>query len=240
MLPLVTYESSSDSEGSDNEASSSTMPPLPNFFSPVEKKEDPSKHQGRIRTKPHIENSWATYVYVEVPVSDEVRNMVQPMISNEIHSMIQDGNNLHVSLSRCIFLKEHQLEMFAQTIRDHVTQDASFNISFAQVSILTNDEKTRSFITTEIGEGYNELLGLLKSVDTVMEKLRLPVFYKPARFHASVAWSLSESLLEEAIGSIPTMIMDDLNTIRHLVSKLMIKMGNRIVEVPLSSSKWVS
>lgn len=33
----------------------------------------------------------------------------------------------------------------------------SINVSFAQLSVLTNDEGTRSFVTAEIGAGYNEV-----------------------------------------------------------------------------------
>ena len=60
-----------------------------------------------------------------MPVSDEVKRIVQPLISDQIHSLLQEENDdqaLHVSLSRSVFLKEHQLDAFAQNVRDHVTQ----------------------------------------------------------------------------------------------------------------------
>ncbi|KAI9497318.1 U6 snRNA phosphodiesterase Usb1 [Zychaea mexicana] len=246
MLPITAYESSSDSEGSSDteQQQSSSMPALPGFFSPASTKaEDPVKHQGRKRTKPHTANSWATHVYVQVPVTEEVKQIVGPTITDDIHSMIQQEEDemLHVSLSRCVFLKEHQLDTFAQNIRDSIAQ-SSFCITFADVSVLTNDEKTRSFVTVEVGAGYNEadvtqnanqLQSLLRAVDKVMEKFGQPVFYKPARFHASIAWSLTSAPLEAAVGRIPTLAVDDLTTVSHMVSKVVVKMGNRVVEVPL-------
>lgn len=62
------------------------------------------------------------------------------------------------------------------------------------------------------------------------------IYTQPARFHASIAWSLSEPPLEEAIGGIPTMAIDDLTTVCHMVSKLIVKCGNRLTEIPLSTS----
>ncbi|KAI8144110.1 U6 snRNA phosphodiesterase Usb1 [Fennellomyces sp. T-0311] len=238
MLPLAHYESSSD-EGSDTEQPSSAMPALPSFFSPATKTDDPGRHQGRVRTKPHIENNWATHVYVEVPASGGIKQIVGPLISDQIHSLVQEGDDeglLHISLSRAVFLKEHQLDSFAQSIREHVTQVGGFRITFAQVSVLTNDEKTRSFITVEVGAGYSELLSILKSVDAVMEKFKRPVFYKPPRFHASVAWCLRPEPLEDAIGTIPAVELDDLANVSHMVTKLIVKMGNRVVQIPLSNS----
>ena len=59
-----------------------------------------------------------------VPISEEVKQILEPIIKkDQIHSNIE-GNSLHISLSRCVFLKEHQLNMFVQKVRNQVTQDA--------------------------------------------------------------------------------------------------------------------
>ncbi|KAI9321359.1 hypothetical protein BX666DRAFT_968559 [Dichotomocladium elegans] len=265
MLPIVDYESS-DSE-SDTETRSAhlvAMPALPTFFSPGQystrkcndpfltqvadglfcetassSRDDPAKHQGRVRTKPHTVNSWATHVYFEIPGGSEIRRIIEHVTAADkrIHGMdYSDGspeNLLHVSLSRCIFLKEHQLDSFARAVCEEVADCPSVSIAFAMVSVLTNDEKTRSFITAEIGSGYDQLLSILQSVDRVMERFRQPIFYKPPRFHASIAWSLEPEPLEAAVGTIPAEMLDELTADSHTISSLIVKMGKRIVRMPL-------
>jgi hypothetical protein len=63
----------------------------------------------------------------------------------------------HISLSRTVYLKEHQLDPFVKSVRKLVLDIESFTLSFAQIAQLTNDEKTRSFVTLEVGNGYNEV-----------------------------------------------------------------------------------
>jgi hypothetical protein len=63
----------------------------------------------------------------------------------------------HISLSRPLFLKQHQLDSFASLLKKNLANEKAFTISFAQISQLTNDDKTRSFITLEIGQGYSEV-----------------------------------------------------------------------------------
>jgi hypothetical protein len=66
-------------------------------------------------------------------------------------------NDPHISLSRPLFLKQHQLDSFSSLLKKNLANEKAFTISFAQISQLTNDDKTRSFITLEIGQGYSEV-----------------------------------------------------------------------------------
>ena len=42
------------------------LPALPAHLAPSVPPDDPSKHQGRTRTTPHVDGQWAAYVYVPV------------------------------------------------------------------------------------------------------------------------------------------------------------------------------
>lgn len=63
----------------------------------------------------------------------------------------------HISLSRPIYLRKHQLDSFAADVKNGMKEMQPLDLSFAQFAHLTNDEKTRSFLTLEIGSGYNEV-----------------------------------------------------------------------------------
>lgn len=72
-------------------------------------------------------------------------------------SELEPIDEQHISLSRTVYLREHQLTPFLNAIRDELRDTKPFIISFAQIAPLTNDEKTRSFVTLEVGTGYNEV-----------------------------------------------------------------------------------
>ncbi|KAL1927344.1 hypothetical protein VTP01DRAFT_3973 [Rhizomucor pusillus] len=233
MLPIAAYESDSDSEQEQHKESS--LPALPSFFSPSSApKDDPAKHQGRFRTTPHKVNSWATHVYVESPLNEYLDRIIESVtkFSPDIHSLTHDGQ-AHISLSKCVFLKEHQLDNFADAVRKALPdKHSSFIVSFAQLSVLTNEEQTRSFVTAEIGAGYNELSALVECIDSVMLKFNQPVFYKPPRFHASIAWSLTPLPLEQSLETVPADYVDELVQLTQPVTSLVIKMGNRSTKIP--------
>ena len=97
---LVSYGESSTSESEDEAAplpkkrpkssSSSSPPPPPKqqrkrklpalaaHLAPSVPTDDPSKHQGRTRTTPHVEGQWAAYVYVPIALrGTALRSVVQ-------------------------------------------------------------------------------------------------------------------------------------------------------------------
>ncbi|CAG8557318.1 14172_t:CDS:2 [Ambispora leptoticha] len=107
----------------------------------------------------------------KLPEENEVDALVSSSSypSYTLHEAITDDDDtklLHISLSRPIFLKYHQINSFWGKIRSAVQDSKRFSLSFAKIEYFVNDEKTRSFLALEVGKGYNEI----------------------PRFHASILW----------------------------------------------------
>ncbi|KAI9473680.1 MAG: hypothetical protein EXX96DRAFT_578924 [Benjaminiella poitrasii] len=245
MKSLVQYESSDDEEeqventeliqkkslkrkSSTDLPEKNKMPRLPSFFDaqrPVVVKE---QEQNRIRKVPHKVDSWATFVYFKV---DLTNSNIMKKIGHCLDNSVELIEEFHISLSRPVYFRKFQLESFVNDIKNAVRQIESFTIAFAQLACLTNDEQTRSFLTLEIGSGYNELVQCMKCIDKVMTQYRKPVFYDPPRFHTSVAWSLSEKDVQ-ALNIPSSVIQDELKEVYSL-TKMYIKMGNKIETIDL-------
>jgi hypothetical protein len=101
-------------------------------------------------------------------------------ITTEIEALSQYLENVelieeqHISLSRPIYLRKYQLDSFVAAVKNVMKDVRPFKLSFAQLAHLTNDEKTRSFLTLEIGSGYNEVYTIKKlSNDTLTQRILL-------------------------------------------------------------------
>ncbi|KZT20018.1 hypothetical protein NEOLEDRAFT_1165226 [Neolentinus lepideus HHB14362 ss-1] len=97
---------------------------------------------------------------------------------------------LHVSLSRPIFLRAHQLGELKRAVKSIAASHSQFTASFATFSNLTNDERTRTFLSLEIGAGHSQLSSLSTALTSLLRSLRQKSFYSEPRFHASFAWAL--------------------------------------------------
>ncbi|OJA21492.1 hypothetical protein AZE42_03281 [Rhizopogon vesiculosus] len=177
--------------------------------------DDPALHQGRIRATPHADGQYAAHVYIPLVVHpkttlhsllEEVLDVTKEMVP-AVH-VIGDmdscsGNNggtvvnnsrrareLHLSLSRPIFLRAHQREEFKQAIRLIASRQAPFQASFATFSEFTNDERTRAFLSIEVGAGHHELRNMLSALSPTLQSLHQRDFYSQPRFHVSIAWAL--------------------------------------------------
>ncbi|CAO3609449.1 unnamed protein product [Cunninghamella blakesleeana] len=251
MTSLVNYESSTDEENSDEEKTTlntnkkrrlfvditpnkkKAVPKLPSFFSPTLVPKDTNKdHQGRIRGTPAIVNSWATYVYIQIPIKPELEAILNTISQvSDIH--IYDEKDLHISLSKCFLFKEHELDGFAKSIQNQLQHINSFKVSFAQLTKFENEDSTRYFLSAEIGYGYNELKKCVEKVDQTAVKYKQPIYYKPPRYHLSFAWSLKSMSIEKALDKINEKLIEDLNYVQYNVNNINIKMGNRLVNIKL-------
>ncbi|PKY48556.1 hypothetical protein RhiirA4_445408 [Rhizophagus irregularis] len=210
------------------------LPPLPSDFLqlyPGKKDytkhiDDPSKHQGRIRSKPHVEGDWATHVYVDVTLTEEadhiinkIEELAKEVVNKDGIKIIscieghQDNNSLneldpnghceetklHISLSKPLFLKYHQIEHFWNKLRNGFLNWKRFSLSFANITSFSNDDKNRSFLALEVGKGSNELKSMVDHVNKVAEDFRQNPFYENPRFHASILWALGETSIDRSL-----------------------------------------
>ncbi|KAG8214796.1 hypothetical protein J3R82DRAFT_9933 [Butyriboletus roseoflavus] len=190
--------------------------------------DNPALHQGRVRTVPHVEGQYATYIYVPLVLDhkDALYTLVEDAVTlakthvpflHTIGRQERDGVRaarweLHISLSHPLFLRAHQRDEFKRVIRQMASSIAPFDASFATFSELANDERTRTFLTLDVGAGHGEviefsasaekwpavpddLLQLRRCLDLLgptLQLLRQKEFYVDPKFHTSIAWALLE------------------------------------------------
>ncbi|KAH0832236.1 hypothetical protein J3R83DRAFT_13210 [Lanmaoa asiatica] len=187
--------------------------------------DNPALHQGRVRTVPHVEGQYATYIYVPLVLdhTDALYAVVEDALTlakAQVPSLHAIGRQergevnaarweLHISLSRPLFLRAHQREEFKRAIRQVASSIApwvhiqssraystmtsaanSFDASFTTFSKLVNDERTRTFLALEVGAGHGELRRCLDLLEPTLRLLRQKEFYVDPKFHTSIAWAL--------------------------------------------------
>lgn len=93
--------------------------------------DNPAQHQGRVRSSPHVEGQFAAYVYVPVKIErgsalytflNQVINRAKEEVPilhtiGGIQVADSDERELHISLTRPIYLRAHQRDEFKTTVR---------------------------------------------------------------------------------------------------------------------------
>ena len=98
--------------------SSSLMVPVPI--------DDPIQHQGRGRTHPHVEGQYATHVYVSLRLKSQsaMYQLLRDVVAEaktRVPSLqeafkLETSSELHISLSRPIYLRAYQREDFKREV----------------------------------------------------------------------------------------------------------------------------
>ncbi|KAI8801455.1 U6 snRNA phosphodiesterase Usb1 [Cladochytrium replicatum] len=202
---------------------------------------------GRVRTVPHIEGNWATTVVVSISPSDDLLDLIALILqdfnaaakqSTPIRPILDSENTLglHVSLSRTVYIKGHQIDPLVANLSERIRTHRKFELGFNAVSVYVNDEGTRSFVSMDAGLGTHNLKSCLVDVDEVMAKFSLPTFYDPPKFHASIGWAPGESIHESIVTrSEFEGYSRALGWLKPFpVPSVRVQVGNRIFEVRLS------
>ncbi|KIL67930.1 hypothetical protein M378DRAFT_101656 [Amanita muscaria Koide BX008] len=208
-LSLVEYDASDEEETQDPAPppKKRKLPPLSTSLKVPAPIDNPALHQGRVRTHPHVDGQYAAHVYLSLRLKprNAIYQLLREVISDakksvpalqEICKLDEENNGfcknteLHISLSRPVYLRAHQREDFKREVMQIVKRHKPFPVSFAKFSELVNDEQTRTFLTMEIGAGHHELQSIAVALTPILRSLRQKEYYENPRFHASVAWAL--------------------------------------------------
>ncbi|KAF9278649.1 nuclear protein localization protein 4 [Mortierella alpina] len=235
-----------------------SLPPLPSslteLFKERERPQDnPEKHQGRVRSRAHVDGSWPVHVYLEVKVSEELFDIVTnltksarasapntvsmlrsieslkntPSVSIDAETAA-DATELHISLTRPLYLQELHLSRFASDVRDAFKKRKRFNVSFSGVQSFSNEDNTRSFLSLR-------LEGLVAEMDKIAERYCQPTFYPDPQFHASFAWALGGDVLsEKTVEAMPELLGELGHDLRHcsvMLVRVRSKEGTHRIEV---------
>ncbi|THH10423.1 hypothetical protein EW146_g8379 [Bondarzewia mesenterica] len=239
FTPLVAYAGSDDDEDKDTphppsppEKKKRKLPPLASQLTVPIPVDDPSRHQGRSRSTPHVEGQWAAYVYVPVSVGGRERRGLRRLVRRVVDRarervpslrVVETGasverkeeeasEELHISLSRPIFIRSHQREDVKRAVKAiakahppiaprAVKTRTRFTASFAALAELINDERTRTFLCMEVGAGHDQLRALSDALSPLLRSLRQKPYYEHPRFHGSLAWALLDPSTPQAQAS---------------------------------------
>ncbi len=169
------------------------------------------------RSTPHRRGHWAVHVKISVltpsPVSiddrllqerkrDNVKTFRDLLERRGISGTLVEHEYLHLSLSKQFSLQVAQIEPFVRQLTNLVQHEHSTKLHMDSTSaselrsmcdsgsideiILLNEEKSRSFLCWKVQPSVT-LRRLVTHVDHVMKSYKQPVFYKPAKFHVSIA-----------------------------------------------------
>ncbi|WVO13235.1 hypothetical protein L204_100848 [Cryptococcus depauperatus] len=211
-MALVDYDSSSSEDGEQSLTSQSQspkrqkkLPVLPSTFD-LALKDDLSLHQGRTRSRPFVEGEYNTHLYLSLTIPDALLAVLKdviaslPPFTHPIHPLLP---KLHISLTRPLPLRRHQIQSFRDKLSEKLSRCGAFRLSLAgRVKAYSNEihegvqglAKGRGFLALRVGAGASELKAIQdKVIHPILDVVHLPTYYENPEFHSSFAWSLLES-----------------------------------------------
>lgn len=149
------------------------------------KGDDPIFHQNRVRAHQHISGTWPTHVYIEFEPTLVDRKIFEKALEDArkffpdteglLFSDFGVSRELHISLSRPIMLSSETKDTIRQELG--AIKAKRMSLKFDQFEMLTNDDRTRTFLVATCIDNP-ELLSLSKKIDQILRVYNLPVLYE--------------------------------------------------------------
>ncbi|XP_071083617.1 U6 snRNA phosphodiesterase 1-like [Haliotis cracherodii] len=204
------------------------------------RREDNSKHGGRIRSFAHVEGNWATFVYVPVTPDDRLLELFTSLLSCLRPLQFQLMSDHHVTLSRTVVIRHHWIESLRDTLKENLTTCDGCICDIVQPRLYTNDEKTRTFLCLEVQEDGTHLRHYVDVVNKCFKEFRLQAYYENPSFHISIAWCLGDvtaNVTDQKLSQMKKMVHvfgqenPDLSVLE--VREIECKSGNKVFRFPL-------
>ena len=99
---------------------------------------------------------------------------------------------LHLSVSRTVALREHEIYPFLDSLRAEIGKLDSSEEKTVELGspllVFENDIRTRAFVSLDVRKGVARLLEIVGAVDRALKLFSRPAFYSNPRPHVSFAW----------------------------------------------------
>lgn len=235
----------------------------------------------RVRSVPHVAGNWATHVFLPVPLTADVLALVHSEYSrvtaerphNQWHwtngfaaaassppvvpsSTSCSVSTAHMSLSRTVYLRKHQLTAFEDHLRACLKPDyrdfpeiSAFRVTLGRGSregteansgrpcYMMNDSRTTTFACLPVTHRAKRVCELVARVDTVVSAFGQPVYWHgQATPHMSFAWTGTGTTarIEEPPDS--STAGSSADAVDLSCDRVVCTMGNRSFEIPLPST----
>ncbi|KAF8822674.1 hypothetical protein IE077_003143 [Cardiosporidium cionae] len=178
----------------------------------------PRKLPGKKRQIPHIAGNFNSFVYIPIRSTrfynqvakrcaalleelQKLQNCYLASSAEVLDSGAKDSpvfnyvaereENIHLSLSRPLFLRHHFIDTFIHNLHAKIMHFHRFHLSFdtANIDVYANDTYDRFFagLCIEHAGTRHEIHSLIDAVDEVVFELGFPKYYTERQLHASFA-----------------------------------------------------
>ena len=193
--------------------------------------DDPSLHDFRVRSFPHVRGNWASYAYIKTELDwSPLQKLLKHCLSKQ-DIIAKDIPEPHLSVSKVVTLQHHWIQPFVQSFGAKLkSRLVPFNLSLgSKIKVLVNEDFTRTFITLEV-ENSKNICEIVKCCDESLLEYNKETFYDPPEFHISLLWTLGDQkslinieTLQESLNK--WMLDEDIENIE--VDSVQCKIGNK-------------
>mmetsp|Transcript_29124 Transcript_29124/g.29479 ORF Transcript_29124/g.29479 Transcript_29124/m.29479 type:complete len:364 (+) Transcript_29124:139-1230(+) len=157
------------------------------------------------RNTPHIEGNWPSHIYIPVnstPALNKIFEVCLQHYSEVSPLLIIREKSFHISLSKPFYLRHHHIESFVEKLKLGLTFSSSCLLEIhPEYQILTNETKTRSFLTVPVEDCNGCLKQLISCADTALTSFKQERYYTDPLFHISIASMALSETQEKAINN---------------------------------------
>ena len=134
----------------------------------------------------------------------------------------------HLSLTRTLYVKDYQRELFQSKIAEALKKTLiNFplpeSIKTEKFSVYLNDEKTRTFIAIDL-ENDENILKYIEVIDGVLKEFAFPPYYTSPKLHFSLFWCKGNC------GNDIVFNEEEIELERIELKQIMMKCGNKLIK----------
>lgn len=168
-------------------------------------------------------------VFLVILKSNDICNRIKEYYPDLIQvDPLTPDTTFHLSLSRTLYVKDHQKDLFKQKIINALKSiDLPTKLKCEKMEIYLNDAMTRTFLAVDV-ENDEKILNAIYTIDKILKDFGLPVYYKEPKLHFSLFWCPGNRKEEENFKDIQNLNFD-FEEVK--IKGIFIKCGNKVIRI---------